>query len=113
MWGEALKGSQEAAEAEAKACLERKLSDPAPTFKALSLHASLAALVCKDVLRGTVPEPALQEKQLVAESMPRVEALLAVFIKHEAGGWTAGPGGVRRADGSLVGSGPEDQGRGL
>ena len=81
MWGQVLKPFQEAAEAEAKACLERKLSDPVPTFKALSLHASLAALVCKDVLRGTVPEPALQEKQLVAESMPRVEALLAVFIK--------------------------------
>ena len=60
MWGQVLKPFQEAAEAEAKACLERKLSDPAPTFKALSSHASFAALVCKDVLRGTVPEPALQ-----------------------------------------------------
>ena len=40
-----------------------------------------AALVCKDVLRGTVPEPALQEKQLVADSMPIVEAMLAIFLK--------------------------------
>ena len=83
MWGQVLKPFQEAAEAEAKACLERKHSDPVPTFKALSLHAPLAALVCKDVLRGTVPEPALLEKQLVAESMPRLEALLAVFIKRK------------------------------
>ena len=29
---------------------------------------------------GTVPERALQEKQLVAASMPKVEALLAIFI---------------------------------
>ena len=46
----------------------------------MSLHAPLAVPVYKDVLRGTVPEPALQEKQLVADGMPKVEALLAIFI---------------------------------
>ena len=112
MWGQVLKAFQEAAEAEAKACLEWKLSELAPTFKALSAYASLADLVCKDVHRGTVPERALQENQLVAGSMPKAEALLGIFINNEAGGaWTAGPGGVLRADRSLVGSDPEDQGR--
>ena len=80
MWGKLLTPFQEAAAAAAKACLGRKLSDPAPAFKELNSYASFAALVCKDVLRGIVPEPALQEKQLVADSMPIVEALLAIFI---------------------------------
>ena len=83
VWGQVLQPFQEAAEAEATACLRRKLSDPAPAFKELRSHASFAALVCKDVLRGTVPEAALQEKQLVADSMPIVEAVLAIFLKMQ------------------------------
>ena len=78
--GHVLKAFQDAAGAEAKACLEWKLSDPAPTFQALSSHAPLAALVCKGVHRSTVPERDLQENQLVADSMPKVEALLAICI---------------------------------